>query len=222
MSALPSNDPTDDQTADSRLVDPISAQPHFHRTESKIAIAGHPIHAMLVAFPIALVFCTLGADAFYWWSGDPFWARAALWASGMAFLIGVLSGISGTVELLAVPGIRARAASWTHFILAVMLLSILGANWGLRLTGYVDAVLPFGLLLSVLAAAMTALTGWHGGKLVFHYQVGVSGTGSGRPSGESSQAGNSDAGKSGLASTSTSTAVMIGVASMIVSSALGD
>lgn len=169
-----------DTQADDALVDPISAQPHFHRTESQIAIAGHPIHAMLVAFPIALTMCTLGADAFYWWTGDPFWARAALWASGMGFIFGLLAGLSGTVELLLVPGIRARAASWTHFIIAVMLLSILSANWGYRLgVGYEQAVLPWGLLLSAFAAGFTTITGWHGGKLVFDYHIGTSSTGKG-------------------------------------------
>ena len=187
------NTAPDAAAADQGRVDPISALPHFHRTESKIAIAGHPIHAMLVAFPIALVFSTLGADTFYWWTGDVFWARAALWASGMAFLIGIVAGISGTVELLMVPGIRVRAASWTHFVIAVMLLSILGASWSFRLTGYVEAVLPYGLLLSLLAAALTGLTGWHGGKLVFHYQVGVSGNGSDQPRGDNSQSGNESA-----------------------------
>jgi len=165
---------------DGTLVDPISAQSKFHRTESRIAIAGHPIHAMLVAFPIALTMCTLGADGFYWWTGDIFWARAALWASGMAFIFGLLAGLSGTVELLLVPGIRVRAASWTHFVIAVMLLSILGANWGYRLTaGYEQTVLPWGLLLSAFAAAFAAITGWHGGKLVFDYQLGTSSTGKG-------------------------------------------
>ncbi len=158
-------------------VDPIEAQSHFHRTESRIAVAGHPIHAMLVTFPIALTMCTLGADGFFWWTGDAFWARAALWASGMAFLLGVAAGVAGTVELLLVPGIRARSASWTHFVLAVMLLSILGANWGYRLGGYEQAVLPWGVLLSLLAAGFTGITGWHGGKLVFDYHLGTSSTG---------------------------------------------
>ncbi|OWK28311.1 DUF2231 domain-containing protein [Sphingomonas mucosissima] len=166
-----------DTTSEAQLVDPISANPHFHRSESKIAIAGHPIHAMLVAFPIAMSVCTLGADIFYWWTGDAFWARAALWAIGMAFLMGVLAGISGTVELLLVPGIRARSASWTHFIIAVMLLSLLGANWGYRLGGYEQAVLPLGILMSLLGVGFTGFTGWHGGKLVFDYQLGTSSSG---------------------------------------------
>ncbi|MEH3036646.1 MAG: DUF2231 domain-containing protein [Sphingomonas adhaesiva] len=167
-----------EQVARQRLVDPVEQRPAFDRTESKIAVAGHPIHAMLVAFPIALTACTAGADIFYWWTGDNFWARAGLWGAGAGFLLGVLAGIAGTVELLLVPGIRARSASWTHFVIAVMLLSILGANWGYRLTGYEQAVLPYGLLLSLFAVGFTGFTGWHGGKLVFEYQIGVSSTGS--------------------------------------------
>jgi uncharacterized membrane protein len=133
---------------------------------------------MLVTFPIALTICTFGADLFYWWSGDAFWARAALWAVGIGFLMGLLAGISGTVELLLVPGIRSRAASWTHFVIAVALLSMIGTNFGLRLGGYEQAVLPFGIALSLLSVLFTALTGWHGGKLVFDYQLGTTGKGS--------------------------------------------
>jgi uncharacterized membrane protein len=148
-------------------------------TETKVAIAGHPVHAMLVSFPIALTMCTLGADGFYWWTGDAFWARAGLWSIGMAFWFGLIAGLAGTVELMVVAGIRRRAASWTHFIIAMSLLAILGANWGLRMTGYVQAVLPYGLLLSLLGAGLTAFTGWHGGKLVFHHRFGGSATGMG-------------------------------------------
>jgi uncharacterized membrane protein len=154
--------------------DPIEAHPSYEETESKVAIFGHPIHAMSVAFPIALTFCTLGADVFYWWTGDAFWARAALWATGMGFFFGMVAGVSGTAELLLVTGIRIRPAAWTHFILAVTLLAILGANWGHRLDGYEEAVLPYGLLLSGLSTIMVSVTGWHGGKLVFDYRLGTS------------------------------------------------
>ncbi|GGA25330.1 DUF2231 domain-containing protein [Neptunicoccus cionae] len=164
---------TKDQNTED-LIDPISEMPGFDQTESRIAIHGHPIHAMSVAFPVALTFCVLGADAIYWWTGDVFWARAALWAAGTGFLFGMLAGVSGTAELLLVPGIRARAPAWTHFIIAVTLLALLGANWGYRLFGYEDAVLPYGILLSGLCVLVVSFTGWHGGKLVFDYQLGTS------------------------------------------------
>lgn len=167
-----SSDTPDDEAE--RLIDPIAVLPRYAQTESRIAVLGHPVHAMSVSFPVALTFCTLGADLFYWWTGDVFWARAALWAVGSGFLLGMLAGFSGTAELLLVPGIRARAPAWTHFVIAVTLLALLGANWGYRLYGYETAVLPHGLLLSALSVAVVAFTGWHGGKLVFDYRLGTS------------------------------------------------
>jgi uncharacterized membrane protein len=141
---------------------------------SVVAVAGHPIHAMSVSFPIALIISTLGCDLFFWWTADPFWARAALWASGFAFFFGLIAGLSGTAELLLVAGIRKRAASWTHAVVAVFLLSIAGTNWGIRLAdGHVEAVLPVGLFLSVLASVFVGLAGWHGGKLVFDHGIGL-------------------------------------------------
>lgn len=139
---------------------------------SAIAVAGHPIHVMLVHFPIALVVCTLGIDGLYWLNGDPFWLRVGVWSTGFAFAFGVLASVAGTAELLAVPGIRVRVASWNHAIAAMTLLAVAGANWGLRLN-IPDAVLPHGMLLSLLASVLTALAGWHGGKLVFDHGAGL-------------------------------------------------
>jgi len=156
------------------LVDPITNTPAFEQTESRVAIWGHPLHAMTVAFPVALTFCAFGADLLYWWSGQERWAWAALWASGTGFLFGLLAGATGTVELLMVPGIRIRAAAWTHFVIAVMLLAILGLNWGWRLTGYEAVILPWGILMSGFAVLVVSVTGWHGGKLVFDYRLGIS------------------------------------------------
>lgn len=171
-------DDTPGEGKEGRFEDPVADLPGFHQTSTIIAIAGHPLHAMSVAFPIALTFCNFGADLFYWWTGDSFWARASIWAAGMAFLIGVAAAFTGTLELLFVPGIRARAAAWTHAGIAVVLLSILGANWGYRLYGYEDAVLPYGILLSAFSVVMVGATGWHGGRLVFDYHLGTSDTGS--------------------------------------------
>ena len=172
-----------DRDTEPDLTDPVHENRALQATESRVAIAGHPLHAMLVAFPIALSFCVLGADLLYWFTGDGFWPMAAGWAAFGAFAMGVIAGITGTVELLIVPGIRNRSASWTHFILAVMLLSLMGANWWLRVGQPEDAVLPLGLLLSLIVAGLTGVTGWHGGKLVFDYQIGTSAGSSSRPSG---------------------------------------
>ncbi|OAM78228.1 hypothetical protein A3840_06930 [Devosia elaeis] len=139
---------------------------------SAIAVAGHPIHAMLVHFPIAFVIATLGIDVFYWFTGDMFWRDVGVWSAGAAFIFGVLAAIVGTLELLAVAGIRVRVASWNHAIAAMVLLAIAGANAGLRIF-WPETVLPNGLMLSVLASLATAFAGWHGGKLIFDHGIGL-------------------------------------------------
>lgn len=139
---------------------------------SSIAVAGHPIHAMLVHFPIAFVVATLGVDILYWWSADPFWVQVGLWSAGAAFVFGVLASVVGTLELLAVPGIRVRVASWNHAIAAMVLVAITAANAGLRIFGTHD-ILPNGLMLSALGTMAVAFAGWHGGKLVFDHGVGL-------------------------------------------------
>lgn len=139
---------------------------------SAVSVSGHPLHAMSVHFPIALAIGTFGIDLFYWWTGDPFFVRAGLWSSGFAFATGVGAGLVGTAELLLVPGIRGRVASWAHGVAAMTLIAVMGLNWGVRLT-YADSVLPHGLFLSALAAGLTGLAGWHGGKLIFHHGIGL-------------------------------------------------
>ncbi|BBK39182.1 hypothetical protein STAQ_42600 [Allostella sp. ATCC 35155] len=153
--------------------EPHLRDPRYHDIGSRVALAGHPIHAMLVSFPIALVMATAGSDFFFWWTADPFWIRAALWSSGFAFWLGIAAGIAGTVEILLAPGIRRRPASWTHFVAAMMLLAIAGANWGFRLAEPLASPLPWGAALSGLCVVFVAIAGWHGGKLVFEHQIGL-------------------------------------------------
>lgn len=161
-----------DATHQTEGSDPVLEEIAAHDTSSAIAIIGHPIHAIMVHFPIAFVIATLMADLIYWYSGDPFWIRVGLWASGVAFLTGVAAGLVGTLELLLVKGIRVRAASWNHAIAAMTLISVCGLNWGLRLIDP-EAVLPHGLIVSVLAAVFTGIAGYHGGKLVFDHGIGI-------------------------------------------------
>lgn len=151
---------------------PVMEEVASQSVESAVAVAGHPIHAMAVHFPIALVMATLGCDVFYWWFGDEFFVRAGLWAAGFAFFTGIAAGIVGTAELLLVSGIRGRVGSWTHAIAAMTLIAIVGMNWGLRLVDD-TAVLPHGLILSVMASIFAGLAGYHGGKLVFDHGVGI-------------------------------------------------
>jgi uncharacterized membrane protein len=150
-----------------------SPDPVEEGAPSAVAVAGHPIHPMTVTFPIAFLTTALGSDLAYLFFADPFWARMSLWLLGIGTFAGIGAGVAGAVELLVVEGIRRRAAAWSHFVAAVMLLAVGFANWLLRLDDAEAAVLPWGLYLSSLGALMVGLAGWLGGKLVFHHQLGI-------------------------------------------------
>lgn len=160
------------QDAAGPLQSPVALEMKQLDRGSTVALVGHPIHVMMVHFPVAFVMATLGIDLLYWWTGDHFWLRAGLWSAGAAFWTGVGASLVGTAELLLVRGIRLLEASWSHAVAAMTLIAIAGANWGLRLA-YPESTLPHGLVLSAMATVMTGFAGWHGGNLVFAHGVGV-------------------------------------------------
>ena len=151
---------------------PLSTTPPA-ATRSVIAIASHPLHAVAVNFPIAYLTGGLGADLAFWWTGDPFWARVALWLVGAGFFMGAIAAVFGTLEFILVKEIRRFVASWSHFLAGITLLAIAGANWWARVADPAGAVLPWGLFLSGVSAAAVGWAGWLGGKLVFDHNIGT-------------------------------------------------
>jgi len=138
-----------------------------------VAVARHPLHPMMVAFPIAFLVTLLGGDLAYLWTRDPFWARLSLWLAGAGAVMGILAGLAGTVEMLAIRTIRMRVPAWDHFVAAVMLLAVATANWLFRIDDPAGAVWPWGLYLSALGFVLVSGAGWLGGALVFEHHVGT-------------------------------------------------
>lgn len=154
-------------------VDRFSDRPMEDGSPTAVAVAGHPLHPMLVTFPIAFLLATFASDLAYWYTLDAFWARMSLWLVGSGTVMGGLAGLAGAVELLAVSGIRRRGAAWSHFVAAVVMLSVAAGNWAMRIGAAEDAVLPLGLFMSGLTAVLVGLSGWLGGTLVFEHRVGI-------------------------------------------------
>lgn len=148
--------------------------------ESTAQIKGHPIHPMLVPFPIAALVGVLLADLAYWGTRAPFWAEAGMWLLGVAIVTGAAAAVAGLTDFVTHQRIMALSHAWQHMIgnVAVMLIAIV--NFGIRL-GMVDAILPWGLLLSLVAVTVLAYTGWLGGELVYRHGIGMFGRGRREP-----------------------------------------
>ncbi|MGY6587441.1 MAG: DUF2231 domain-containing protein [Wenzhouxiangella sp.] len=141
--------------------------------ESRLSIKGHPLHAMMVSFPIAFLISVAATDVLWLLLQDDFWARLSLWLVGAGAFAGAAAGLVGTIELLLIPGVRRRGVSWSHFIAAMTLLSVAFTNWYLRLADPVDTIMPWGLALSLLGAGLVGVAGWLGANLVFDHRIGI-------------------------------------------------
>ena len=142
--------------------------------KSTASIAGHPLHPMLVEFPIAFFVATFVSDLIFWQTGNFFWATASLWLLGAGLVMAALAAAAGLIDFLGEPKIRALNDAWWHAGGNVLAVLIQLGNWYLRYQSGEAAVVPTGLLLSLAVVCILLFTGWKGWKLVYLHRVGVS------------------------------------------------
>jgi uncharacterized membrane protein len=141
--------------------------------KSTAKLLGHPIHPMLIPFPIAFFTGAFFADLLYLAVGAPFWAEAAFWLLAAGLIGAALAALAGFTDFLGDRRIRALPNAWQHMLGNVILVLIEGANLLLRF-GDPEAALPTpGLYVSAAAFLLLGFTGWKGGDLVYHHRVGV-------------------------------------------------
>jgi uncharacterized membrane protein len=140
---------------------------------STAAIAGHPIHPILVGFPIAFLVGTLFTDMAYWLDPEHFWARASLWLLTAGVVTGLLAAVFGLVDFVTIERARSVSEGWVHLIgnLTAVGLSVISIL--IRVGDVEKWVLPWGLGLSVLVSLILLMTGWAGGELAYRYKIGV-------------------------------------------------
>ncbi len=145
---------------------------------STVSVVGHPIHPILVQFPVAFLVGALLSDAVFWLNSDVFWARASFWLIVGGLVGGLAAALTGMLDFLRIQRVRKRTAGWAHLILNVSALVLTIVNLLLRLNNPVSPILPWGLILSVVVATLLGVSGWYGGELVYRHKVSVIGNGS--------------------------------------------
>lgn len=145
---------------------------------STVAIAGHPLHPLSVIFPIGSLSGALVADLVYWLTRDPFWARASFWLIVAGLATGAIAAIIGMSDFLQIERVRKRSAGWAHLSANAIVLVLTAINLYLRWGNYETAVLPWGLVLSLIVGTLTSISGWFGAELSYRHKIGVVGPGS--------------------------------------------
>jgi nitrite reductase/ring-hydroxylating ferredoxin subunit/uncharacterized membrane protein len=141
---------------------------------SRVHIQGHPVHPMLVAFPIGLwvfsfIFDVLGRIG----------GNGTLWAAGFYCVIAgcvmaALAALPGVIDLFSIvpPQSTGRQRGYVHGLLNVSALVLFIAIAAYRGN---STVMPNGLslLLSAIGVVAIAVSGWLGGTLVYRNQIAV-------------------------------------------------
>jgi uncharacterized membrane protein len=152
---------------------------------SPASIGGHPIHPMIIPFPIALWVFSFVADLVYLWRGNPVWKDwIAFYTLLAATIMAAVAAVPGFIDWLSIksPSI-VKIANW-HARLNVIALLIFAASFYLRTAGGRGMIgdsytIPVGL--SLLGVILITISGWLGGEMVFKHGVAVDSTNNNPP-----------------------------------------
>ena len=141
--------------------------------ESKAKAFGHPIHPMLIVFPLGLLATSFFFDVIRLAGGGEGFSRAAFYMIAAGVVGGLLAAVFGLVDWLAIPGgTRAKRVGALHGAGNVIVTGLFAASWAIR-TGDPGAPNGAAVVLSAIAVLLALVTGWLGGELVDRLGVGV-------------------------------------------------
>jgi uncharacterized membrane protein len=140
--------------------------------DSRAKLLGHPIHQMLIVFPLGLLGGSVIFDIIHMIRGGS-WSLAAWHMIGVGVITGLLAAVFGLIDWLAIPrGTRAKSIGAWHAIGNVIVLLLFAASWRIRRDDIVNPE-TFAYVLSFAGFALSGITGWLGGELVDRLGVGV-------------------------------------------------
>lgn len=142
--------------------------------ESRVKLFGHPVHPMLIVFPLGLLATAVIFDIVYMITGNQNLPTASYYMIAAGVLGGLLAAIFGFIDWLALPnGSRAKNIGLWHGLGNFVIVLLFGISWLLR-SNNVDFV-PDTLasILSFAGTGLALITAWIGGELVYRLGVGV-------------------------------------------------
>lgn len=141
--------------------------------ESKAKLFGHPIHQMLIVFPLGLLATSLVLDIIYLITDVGRWSQAAFYDMGIGIIGGLLAALFGLIDWLAIPsGTRAKSIGAWHGLGNLVIVVLFAIDWLLR-RGNPQSPGTLPIVLSFVAVALALVTAWLGGELVDRLRVGV-------------------------------------------------
>ena len=150
----------------------MATRDELHRhPQSTAKIGGHPIHPMLIPFPIV---CFIGAfvtDLVYSRNLDSGWATASHWLLIVGLVMAALAALAGLTDFFGDKRIQSGDAI-KHMLANVTAVVLELVNLLLRL-GNDDFIPSTGVYISGVVVLILLYSCWKGGDLVYRHGIGV-------------------------------------------------
>ena len=141
--------------------------------ESRVKVAGHPLHQMLIVFPLGLLSTAVAFDVVYLITDRALWTQAAFYMIGAGVLVGLGAAVPGWLDWAGIPGAtRAKRIGLIHGVGNVLVLGLFLLSWILR-RPTPDAPPTEAIVAAFGGAVVAVVTAWLGGELVARLGVGV-------------------------------------------------
>jgi len=140
---------------------------------SKASFKSHPLHPILVSFPIAFLIGTFVSDVIGKISGiSTFW-QTGYYLEIAGIVMGLIAAIPGLIDYLFTvpPKSSAKKRGLKHALLNVSHLILFFIAFLIRINENPDTTLI--LILEAAGVILIFITGWLGGTLVYRNQIGV-------------------------------------------------
>jgi uncharacterized membrane protein len=142
---------------------------HPHSTAK---IGGHPIHPMLIPFPIVCFIGVLVTDIVFLSNHDAGWATASRYLLAIGLVMAALAAVAGLTDFMGDDRIRGSSDALKHMLANVTAVVLEIVNFFVRLNNN-DAIGKMGVYLSVIVVLILVYSGWKGGDLVYRHGIGV-------------------------------------------------
>lgn len=146
------------------------------RPGSGLRMFGHPVHAMLVHFPMSLLMLSLPCDLIGFWTRFNYWHRMGYWIMVGGLIFAAPAAAAGLADFAALqkdhPG---ESTAFRHLTVMVSAISLF------ILSLLVRGGIPFrspgrtagALTLAGAGMILLFIGGWLGGELTFRHRIGL-------------------------------------------------
>jgi uncharacterized membrane protein/nitrite reductase/ring-hydroxylating ferredoxin subunit len=141
--------------------------------KSRANIKSHPLHPILVVFPIAFFTGTFFSDLFYLFSGNEFYSQAAKFLETGGIIFALLAAVPGIIDYFFTvpPASSGKKRATQHGLLNITMVIIFSAALFLRSKS--DTGINIILILETAGVILLSVAGWLGGTLVHRNQIGI-------------------------------------------------